>query len=127
MNTNVTKENDLPYLLILSEFWHSSLQKLKEFHKNYGSAENIFKNLGQIQKSNLITSKQIETLLMASKNIDVFKRKANNTLQQNIRFVLYNNDHFPSRLTQIASCPFILFYKGNMRVAEHHIQLAIVG
>lgn len=98
--------------------------KLKEYFRDFESVWNA--NTAALEKSEILTSKQLENLLACQKREKKILEEYESLSNKGIRFVAYFENEYPGRLLEYHDRPAGLFVKGNLP-EDGRPSVAIIG
>ena len=113
------------------DFWAASLQdgyigKLVEIVESAGGSQMLYEMSAEDMLNKLHLSgrmiKHIINRRNTFKTVDEFNRLS----KENIRFIRYTDEDYPSRLSNISGKPYAIFVKGSMPISDNP-SVAIVG
>ena len=97
-----------------------------ELIKQYNNEENIYNNINNINKNkDLAYMRSLRRL--NNKNLDREEILKENLIQNDIKYVTYSSENYPENLRNIQEPPYVLFYKGNIKLINDKNMVAIVG
>ncbi|MCQ2969322.1 MAG: DNA-processing protein DprA, partial [Clostridium sp.] len=123
LNDTITKEVMDYYEIRFALLNISNKLKLKLLQM-YNNEENIYNNINEIIKSDIITIKEKIKFKESSYKDEVnFINSLNNNF---IKTVKITEKDYPEKLRNIDDPPYILFYRGDLSLAYHNM-IAVVG
>ncbi len=92
--------------------------------EEYNNEENIYNNIDNIIKNNIITKR--ECIKLKQYNINEGYNLEEYLKKTQIEYVIYSRKEYPNKLRNITDPPYVLFYKGNIKLI-YDTMVAIVG